>query len=306
LFLSVACLFELPVHLLGLPLQFFCCVKISMMRSAQTPIPYQAARKEAKQAYGADQSSVDPANGTGARCNSVCVLQLNEVQARAMLAWITDGDDEERRFAMEQITILLPALSASQEGSRVVQKYIDFATPCELVAFADQLRGRVKEASRCPHANHVLQRFIEELPTDCVQFIVDELQGNAVVTARNKFACRIFQRLIECCPIWQVSALIEEAMSDADRLCRHPFGNFVMQHILERGTEAHRGCLIAIIVPVARGLANHKVGCHVLHRALASSTIHDREMLEVASAGMRFAKPSAAVCASDQQLVKVH
>lgn len=258
-----------------------------MARTTQMTIRYRAARVMPKQLPVQDVTQADIASGACTGYVPAEIPQLSEAQARAMIAWIMDGDAEERRFAMEQITILFAALCASQEGSRVVQKYVELATPCELVMLAGQLRGRVKEASRCPHANHVLQRCIEALPTDSVQFIIDELRGRAVVTARNKFGCRIFQRLIEFCPAWQISELIEEAMSDADRLCRHPFGNFVIQHILEYGTEAHRGSVVAVVIPVARGLANHRVGCHVLQRALASSTLHDRELLEVALAGMR-------------------
>jgi len=258
-----------------------------MARTTQMAIRHRAARETQKQVSSQDATQANAINSTHTVSAAVKIPQLTEVQARAMISWIADGDAEERCFAMEQITLLFPALCASQEGSRVVQKYVELATPDELVMLAGQLRGRVKEASRCPHANHVLQRCIEALPSIHVQFIIDELRGRAVVTARNKFACRIFQRLIECCPIWQVSELIEEAMSDADRLCRHPFGNFVIQHVLEHGTESHRESVVAVLIPVARGLANHRVGCHVLQRALTCGSVQDRELLEVALAGMR-------------------
>jgi len=212
-------------------------------------------------------------------------LELRRDQAEAMVAWLTEGDAKERKFAMEQITILFQALCATQEGSRVVQKTFELASDDELRQLASQMEGRVKEYSRCPHGNHVLQKAIELLPTEHVQFIIDELTGRAVVTARHKFGCRILQRLIEHCSNWQVSALIIEVMSDADRLCRHPFGNFVLQHILEHGTEIQRSLVVAVMLPAARGLANHRVGSHVLQRALASCPVQDREFLECALAG---------------------
>jgi len=212
-------------------------------------------------------------------------LELRRDQAEAMVAWLTDGDAKDRKFATEQITILFQALCVTQEGSRVIQKTFEMADPDELLKLAQQLDGRVKEFSRCPHGNHVLQRAIELLPSEHVQFIVNELSGRAVVTARHKFGCRILQRLIEHCPSWQVSALINEVMSDADRLCRHPFGNFVLQHILEHGTEVQRSLVVAVMLPAARGLANHRVGSHVLQRALASCKVQDREILECALAG---------------------
>jgi len=212
-------------------------------------------------------------------------LTLRREQAEAMVAWLTYGDAKERKFAFEQITMLFQALSATQEGSRVVQKSLELADEDELIKLTSQLEGRVKEYSRCPHGNHVLQKAIELLPTEHVQFVVDELSGRAVVTARHKFGCRILQRLIEHCPNWQVAALITEVMSDADRLCRHPFGNFVLQHILDHGTEIQHSLVVAVMLPAARGLANHRVGSHVLQRALASGKVHDREILECALAG---------------------
>jgi len=212
-------------------------------------------------------------------------LVLTRDQAEAMVAWLTDGNEKDRRFAVEQITLLFRPLCATQEGSRVIQKTFELAHHEEQVNLAQQIEGRVKEYSRCPHGNHMLQKAIEHLPTENVQFIINELSGRAVVTARHKFGCRILQRLIEHCPSWQVSALITEVMSDADRLCRHPFGNFVLQHILEYGSEPQRSLVVAVMLPAARGLANHRVGSHVLQRALASCKVQDRDVLECALAG---------------------
>lgn len=236
------------------------------------------------------RQEIKRASATGACAGRASVapvapLELRRDQAEAMVVWLTEGEDKDRRFAVEQITLLFPALCGTQEGSRVVQKTFEIANLEEQRNLAKQLDGHVKEYSRCPHGNHVLQRAIELLPTENVQFIVDELTGRAVVTARHKFGCRILQRLIEHCPSWQVSALIDEVMSDADRLCRHPFGNFVLQHILEHGTEIQRSLVVAVMLPAARGLANHRVGSHVLQRALSSCKVQDRDILVDALGG---------------------
>jgi len=242
------------------------------------------ARQMTKQPLCQDVKRAVVAGASKAQ-SPTAVPELSKEQAQAMVVWITDGDADERCFAMGQIAILFRTLCATQEGSRVVQKAMELASPEEQTTLAMQMAGHVRESSKCPHGNHVLQRCIELLPSEEVQFIVDELSGRAVVTARHKFGCRILQRLIEHCPSWQVSALIAEVMSDADRLCRHPFGNFVLQHILEHGTETQSSLVVAVLVPAARGLANHRVGSHVLQRALASCKMQHRDILEAALAG---------------------
>jgi len=207
------------------------------------------------------------------------ISELTDDQAKTMILWLTEGDAEERSYAMGQITGLLWPLCVSQHGSRVVQKAFEVADPEEQILLADQLKGRVREASKSPHANYVLQKCIELLPPERVEFVVDELSGRSVVTARHRFGCRILQRLIEHCPSRQTSDLVVEVMTDADRLCRHPFGNFVLQHILEHGTNVQQSQVVDVLVPDSSGLARHRIASHVLQRALVHSSPRDRERL---------------------------
>lgn len=207
------------------------------------------------------------------------ISELTGDQAKAMVSWLSDGDLDQRNFAMEQIMGLFWQLSTSQQGSRVVQKALELAELNEKVLLAEQLKGHVRDASKSPHANYVVQKCIELLPPVSVQFMIDELQGRAVVTARHRFGCRILQRLIEHCPGSQVTGLIDEVMTDADRLCRHPFGNFVLQHVLEHGSKTQQSQVVDVLVPDAAGLARHRIASHVLQRALSLALPPDRDRL---------------------------
>lgn len=210
------------------------------------------------------------------------IAALSTEQADAMVAWLTEGTNKERAFAIDQIAGLFWPLAASQQGSRVVQKVLEVANGDEQTALITQLTGRVGEASKSPHANYVLQSCIKVLPMERLQFILDELKGRAVVTARHRCGCRILQRLVERCSHEQTAELVTEVMTDAERLCRHPFGNFVLQHILEHGTESQRSAVVCALVPDARGLARHRIASHVLQRALVCSSNPDRERLTLA------------------------
>lgn len=133
-------------------------------------------------------------------------------------------------------------LSRNAQGCRFVQEVLDTCSPDVQLRMALELKGHVREALRCPHANHVVQKLVSVLqPTD-VQFVVDELAstGRMLVSqfARHRFGCRVLERLLERCSAQQVQPLVQEVLQDAVALAAHAYGNYVLQHVLEHGSAA--------------------------------------------------------------------
>mmetsp|Transcript_81177 Transcript_81177/g.134094 ORF Transcript_81177/g.134094 Transcript_81177/m.134094 type:complete len:221 (-) Transcript_81177:71-733(-) len=106
---------------------------------------------------------------------------------------------------------------------------------------------------------------------ESVQFIIDEIgPGNIFMVAKHKFGCRIVERLLENCPTEQVHGLVQELLAEALELCRHSFGNFVMQHILVHGTDEQQQYLFQVIQDNVGTLAGDGFGCAVLSKTLGS------------------------------------
>lgn len=127
-------------------------------------------------------------------------------------------------------------LSQDAEGCRQVQQSLDLAsTEDERSAIAQEFRGHILKAVRCPYANFVLQKCIATLPPQHTAFMFDELvsKGTRGVSevAKHKYGCRIVQKLLDYGTADQVSMLIDYLLPDTLALSKSPFGNFVMQQV---------------------------------------------------------------------------
>jgi len=167
------------------------------------------------------------------------------------------------------------ALARDPRGCREVQRALEVAGSDEArSALANELRGHVWEAMRCPHANHVLQKCIVSMRPQQSQFIIDELlcgtagPSGASQAARHRYGCRIVERLIEHCPPQQVKRLVEDLVSDAVALSKHPYGNYVMQHLLEHGPPDQRRRLTRMLE-----LHAHTAGSDCYARAVVSKAL---------------------------------
>merc|ERR1712232_351681 len=101
-------------------------------------------------------------------------------------------------LAFDQLARELWKRCRDAEGCRAVQSMLASSQDCDMRdALAYALKGNVYEACRCPHANHVLQRYIQVMSPFQVQFVVDEVLKHSSNLTRNKYGCRVVQRLLE-------------------------------------------------------------------------------------------------------------
>jgi len=196
---------------------------------------------------------------------------------------------EQDKAALEQNRAALIAknglnLSRDHDGCRLVQQALEEAASDEArSALVESLRGHVWEVAVCPHANHVLQKYIVTMKPAACQFIVDELArhgaGSASKLARHKFGYRVLQRLLEHLMPQQTAPLVEGLMAECVSLSMHRFGSYVMQHVLEYGTDIQREHVIAALVPQIAKLSLDNDSCMVLDAALAKSDMEIQDVL---------------------------
>jgi len=183
-------------------------------------------------------------------------------------------------------------LSKDKAGCRVVQEAFEAGPDKERLRLAEQLKGHVWEALRCPHANYVIQKVITTTRPQDSQFIIDELlQGSRVDAAsgpawvaRHRYGCRVVERLLEHCPAAQAKLLIDSILIEPVQLCTHPYGNYVMQHILEHGSPEHKHIICGLLEPLAKTLGGGSLQgseyvCAVFGKALCHGSPEDRARL---------------------------
>lgn len=162
------------------------------------------------------------------------------------------------------------SLSRKREGCRAVQNALEVAVTDEVrVQLASELAGRVWEAARHPHANHVLQKCVCVLPVASVQFVIDELlQRNVLRMACHKYGCRVIQRTLEHCRPDQVHDMVEMLLTDTLALSQHTYANYVMQHVCEFGSSEQQNRLAREFEPHVRAIGSDVFACAVLGAAL--------------------------------------
>jgi len=175
-------------------------------------------------------------------------------------------------------------LSQDREGCRLVQQALEEAESDEArSALVETLHGHVWEVAICPHANHVLQKYIVTMKPGACQFIIDEIMqqgaGSACKLARHKYGYRVFQRLLEHLLPQQKAQLISGLVTDCVSISMHRYGTFVMQHVLEYGSDAQRELVIAALVPHISKLSMNNDACMVLDAALVKSDAESQELL---------------------------
>jgi len=255
----------------------------NMWGAAQMPQPQcQIAGAQYDNTQGAPQMfCVDPLNYMYGQA----VVQMPTEEALVIQqAAMVDAPVQAERYASLQGQIW--RLSTDYNGCRRVQEAFSAAvSDDERRAFASELRGHVWEAMKCPNANHVLQKFIDELRPVDSQFVIDEIQlggiGAALRVARHRYGCRILQRLLEhsSSAPGRVHDLMEEILSDGVQLATHIYANYVLSHLLEFGTESQKCRLTNLLAAHAASVGANCYGCAVLRNALDHGSSEARVVL---------------------------
>ncbi|CAE8601664.1 unnamed protein product, partial [Polarella glacialis] len=143
-----------------------------------------------------------------------------------------------------------------------------------------ELHGHVRQAIGSPHANYVIQKVIEVMPTAVASFVAEELRGSGAVVARHRYGCRILCRLLEhSATELGTVALADEALADCDELCRHSFARHVLQSVLEHGLPKQRACIAAALRNDLLRNARNRNASYVIERALTYCAPEDRDAL---------------------------
>jgi hypothetical protein len=137
------------------------------------------------------------------------------------------------------------------------------------------------EATRCPHANFVLQKLISVLPPESIRFMVDEIiNGDRLIAvSRHKYGCRIVQRFVEHLPAERVHEIVELLLAGFMDISRNAYGIFVVQNLLQHASMENRARLLTMIEESVQELAANPHGCGVLGAALAQGDAVDRRRL---------------------------
>jgi len=141
-----------------------------------------------------------------------------------------------------------------------------------------ELEDQVWNLIRSKHGNHVVQRAIDEFPSDSTQFIINEcIRAGVFTVACHDYGCRVLCRLIEHAgETKQLVCIIEAIFKDAKDLCLRQYGHHVVDCILRHGSEEQRHKVFKVLEEDFTHFATHRYGSFVIETALANCDEDDK------------------------------
>lgn len=190
--------------------------------------------------------------------------------------WIEKGG-ESRDEALAYLKGKVWPASCDEKGCRIVQLAINKAGVKDQDTIARELHTHVWEAVSSPHANHVLQQAIEQMPKDIARFIVEECIGRGRDVARHRYGCRIMCRILEFFPGEERKiALVDEVLVDIGSLCCHSFGHHVVQAIMEKGTTEQIKKVADAVAADLHKMVNNRHASYVVEGAFKNCAEEDK------------------------------
>lgn len=202
-----------------------------------------------------------------------------------------EGDDASQTLAANAINGRVWNLSQTKSGCRVVQKALE-KQMCIAERVVMELHGHVLEAAFSPHANFVIQKAIETMPTTKITFVATEISEKIADVARHRYGCRIIQRLLEhALHESATQSLLQDLLSQASSLCRHSFGKYVMQAISEHANDRRHEVAMALCGHPQSLLENAKH--RHASRVIESVITHSDEASQLALINELLSQPDA-------------
>mmetsp|Transcript_60005 Transcript_60005/g.188030 ORF Transcript_60005/g.188030 Transcript_60005/m.188030 type:complete len:240 (-) Transcript_60005:51-770(-) len=122
------------------------------------------------------------------------------------------------------------------------------------------------------HANHVLQKCVEQLPLAAAGFILQELEDRVVYTASHIYGCRVVQRLLEHCSSQQLHGMAEQLIASCRQLAQDIYGNNVIRHMLEHGRKEDKYRIIEAMMDGIHEFATTRCSSLVVEKCFETAT----------------------------------
>eukprot|EP01060_Flectonema_neradi_P006476 TRINITY_DN14382_c2_g1_i2.p1 TRINITY_DN14382_c2_g1~~TRINITY_DN14382_c2_g1_i2.p1 ORF type:complete len:410 (+),score=62.94 TRINITY_DN14382_c2_g1_i2:72-1232(+) len=157
--------------------------------------------------------------------------------------------------------------AATQSGSRNIQKMLDGATVAEATAIASSLNITGTQLLTDVFGNYIIQKLVE-FESPCIEeTVMKVVTGRAFELSTHSFACRVVQKLLLHSSKQSVETLIDELTPHLSELITDQNGN----HVVQRCLEVSPPIRVTVINILKRSLfhcSTHVYGCRVVQRVL--------------------------------------
>ncbi|KAL5205049.1 hypothetical protein ABZP36_009920 [Zizania latifolia] len=199
-----------------------------------------------------------------------------------------------RRMLINTLAGSVVDLSLHQYGCRVIQKAFEVSDLDQKIEMANELGSSLMKCVCDQNANHVVQKCVQCVPSNCINFIYGGFRGKAKTLSLHPYGCRVVQRVLECCQ----DAMILHALVTEIVECVHEL--FIMymyirmfvllgciQDVLELGGEFVRSTFVTKFAGRIVDMSCRKYSSNVIEKCLSVGNCQDRLLIaaEILRAG---------------------
>jgi len=149
-------------------------------------------------------------------------------------------------------------------------------------ALVASFQGRVQQAYESPHANFVLSKIFEVMPTSILGCLCEELQLDHMIVdaAKHRFGCRCMIRLVrhharQAADNEGVTQVIQTLLESAEQLSLAQFGTHVVQEIIDSGLPEHRSMVASSLKRNFNRYSRNRFACRVVEKLLSKCCAND-------------------------------
>eukprot|EP01062_Namystynia_karyoxenos_P059784 TRINITY_DN51203_c0_g1_i1.p1 TRINITY_DN51203_c0_g1~~TRINITY_DN51203_c0_g1_i1.p1 ORF type:complete len:598 (+),score=150.15 TRINITY_DN51203_c0_g1_i1:90-1796(+) len=172
---------------------------------------------------------------------------------------------EGRQMGDVQGQVLMQALDP--EGSRLIQRRLEFASPLDLMMVWKELQPELPRVIKDPQGSCVLAALVDHGTPEIREEIAGAVRGNAAQFAKVCGGNRVVQSLIVALPREQCEALVQELEGSVASLLQDRTGTHVVQKWIEKMPHLTTPIVSALTGKVAP-LGCDSAGSHVLQKLL--------------------------------------
>jgi mRNA-binding protein PUF3 len=124
--------------------------------------------------------------------------------------------------------------------------------------------------------NHVVQKFVQELPSAHLSFFVGVAEEHALELSQDSHGCRVIQRLLEVCQEEDIRKVLDPLYPSMEMLATNQFGNYVVQAIIEHRPGNDRDRIVEMVINKLLYFSKNKISSNVVEKCIAFGSDEQR------------------------------
>ena len=177
-------------------------------------------------------------------------------------------------------------ISKSSNGTRVIQKLIEKSIKLNQngnkiiqKSLTEILKGKITECCNDENANHIIQKFIINIPYPNNNFIFKEIYQNFMNIAITKYGCCVIQKCLLSGIKEQKDKIIFLVLQNTFNLIINQFGNYVYQSVILLNDDKVNIKIIEIIFNKIIILCKEKYSSNVIEKLFDIDNISIKNQL---------------------------